>query len=105
VPPTFLAGLALGYLFLKYGVYASVMLHFFIDYLSFPMDVWPGDTTDMIMWLLLLAFMALGAVYLLYYNRPGDGLFSGRQIIRWGDPRPVSAYYQPLHPKAKYVPL
>ena len=27
VPPTFLAGLALGYLFLKYGVYASVMLH------------------------------------------------------------------------------
>ncbi len=104
VPPTFLAGLALGYLFLKYGVYASVMLHFFIDYLSFPLDVWPGDGTDIIMGLLLLAFMALGAVYLLYYAVRATELFSGRQIIRWGDPRPVSAYYQPLSPKAKYVP-
>lgn len=104
VPPTFLAGLALGYLFLKYGVYASIMLHFFIDYLSFPMDVWPGDTTDMIMGLLLLAFMALGVVYLVYYSVRALELFSGRQIIKWGDPRPVSVYYQPLSPNAKYVP-
>ncbi len=104
VPPTFLAGLALGYLFLKYGVYASVMLHFFIDYLSFPMDVWPGDGTDMIMGLLMLAFMALGAVYLVYYAIRALELFSGRQIMKWGDPRPVSVYYQPLSPKAKYVP-
>ncbi len=104
IPPTFLAGLALGYLFLKYGVYASIMLHFFIDYLSFPMDVWPGDGTDMIMGLLLLAFMALGTVYLAYYSVRALELFSGRQIIKWGDPRPVSVYYQPLSPAAKYVP-
>lgn len=104
VPPTFLAGLALGYLFLKYGVYASVMLHFFIDYLSFPMDVWPGDGTDMVMGLLLLAFMAMGAVYLVYYAIRALELFSGRQVLRWGDARPVSAYYRPLSPRAEYVP-
>lgn len=104
VPPTFLAGLALGYLFLKYGVYASVMLHFFIDYLSFPMDVWPGDRTDMIMGLLLLAFMVLGVVYLAYYSIRALELFSGRKVLKWGDPRPVNVYYQPLSPKAKYVP-
>ncbi len=104
VPPTFLAGLALGYLFLRCGVYASIMLHFFIDYLSFPMDVWPGDSTDMVMGLLMLAFMALGAVYLVYYSVRALELFSGRQLLKWGEPRPVSVYYQPLSPKAKYVP-
>jgi len=104
VPPTFLAGLALGYLFLKYGVYASIMLHFFIDYLSLPMDVWPGDGTDMFMGLLLLAFMSLGAVYLVYYSIRALELFSGRQILKWGDPRPISVYYRPLSAKARYVP-
>lgn len=31
--PTFATGLALGYLFVKYGIYASIMMHFLIDYL------------------------------------------------------------------------
>ena len=104
VPPTFLAGLALGYLFLKYGVYASVMLHFFIDYLSLPMDVWPGVGTDMVMGLLLLAFMGLGVVYLVYYSIRALELFSGLELWKWGDPRPVGVYYRPLSPKARYVP-
>lgn len=104
VPPTFLAGLALGYLFLRFGVYASIMLHFFIDYLSFPRDVWPGDGTDVVLGLLLLAFMALGAVYLVYYSIRAAELFSGRRLLHWGGSRPINAYYAPLSSKARYRP-
>ena len=42
VLPAFLAGLAMGYLFLKFGLYAAIMFHFFTDYLSISMTIWPN---------------------------------------------------------------
>ena len=104
VPPTFVAGLALGYLFLKYGVYASIMLHFFIDYLSMSLKVWPGDTSTVVLGLFLLALMAVGTVYLIYYAVRAVELFSGRTIIRWQGARPLAVYYQPLSQNASYRP-
>lgn len=104
VPPTFLAGLALGYLFLRYGVYASIMLHFFIDYLSMPMEVWPGDGTDLALGLFLLVTMIVGAIYLVYYTVRAVELFSGRTFWRWEDRRPLANYYAPLSPKQSYKP-
>jgi len=103
VPPTFLAGLALGYLFLRYGVYASIMLHFTIDYLSLPMEVWPGAGTELVMGLFVLVLNVVGAVYLVYYSVRAVELFSGRKLWNWGEERPVSAYYRPLSPKAQAV--
>lgn len=93
VPPTFVAGLALGYLFLRYGVYASIMLHFTIDYLSMPTEVWPGEGTDIALGLFLLVAMLVGVVYLGYYSIRALELFSGRTILRWEGRTPAS-YYQ-----------
>ena len=99
VLPTFVAGLALGYLFLKYGVYASIMLHFLIDYLSFPMEVWPSDTTDLAMGIFLLVAEIVGLIYMVYYGVRCAELFSGRRLWRWKSKRPVAAYYEPLSSK------
>jgi len=104
VPPTFVAGLALGYLFLKYGVYASIMLHFFIDYLTMPLEVWPGDSSTVVLGLFMLVLMAVGAVYLGYYAVRATELFTGHTILKWGDKRPSVVYYQPLSPGAAYKP-
>lgn len=104
VPPTFLAGLALGYLFLKYGVYASIMLHFFIDYLSMPMEVFSGDGVILIMGLFILVAMIVGVIYLVYYSVRALELFSGRTLWRWTDKRPLATYYQPLSSKQSYRP-
>ena len=104
VLPTFLAGLALGYLFLKYGIYASIMLHFFIDYLSMPMEVWQGDGTDLAMGLFLLVAMIVGAVYLIYYSIRGLELFCGRTFLVWESKRPLAAYYQPMASAQPYQP-
>ena len=43
VLPAFFAGLAMGYLFLKFGLYASIMFHFFTDYLSISLSIWPNS--------------------------------------------------------------
>ena len=34
----------MGYLFLKFGLYASIMFHFFTDYLSISISIWPKNT-------------------------------------------------------------
>lgn len=53
--PTFLFGLVAGYLFIKYGVYATIAVHFFNDALS--ADMWVFGTTGYLMLLLLMAGM------------------------------------------------
>jgi len=104
VLPTFVAGLALGYLFLKFGIYASIMLHFFIDYLSMPTYVWPGTGTDLALGILLIVAMIVGFVYMVYYFFRALELFSGRTIWRWESKRPAAAYYQPMSSGPGYQP-
>jgi hypothetical protein len=68
VLPTFFSGLALGYLFLRYGIYASIMMHFFIDYLTIPYYVankaW---FVSLPIFLLELAMIVVGVACFIYY--------------------------------------
>ena len=66
--PTFLGGLAFGYLFLKYGLYASIMLHFAFDYISMPMDVFESDAVTIAIGLLILAWLGIGMAYFVSYS-------------------------------------
>jgi hypothetical protein len=60
--PTVIQGIALGYLFVRFGLYASMILHFLTDYLS--AFSWLGTTTaEAIITLMLLA---LGTAALAY---------------------------------------
>ncbi len=69
--PTFLSGLGMGYLFVRYGLYASIMLHFCFNYLtavplytgSFPLELLIG------LFILLLVFV--GIPYMIKYSRAG----------------------------------
>jgi hypothetical protein len=96
--PTFVSGLALGYLFLRYGVYASIMLHFFIDFLSMPMEVWPsGGLANVVIILLELGILLVGAAYFVYYVlKVLDFVNGGPVIKRKAKPAAMGAY-QPLH--------
>ena len=62
--PAFIAGLALGFLFAKYGIYASILLHFVNDYIAIPIHSGPMQLTFGI---LLFYFIAVGAVYTVSY--------------------------------------
>jgi hypothetical protein len=81
--PTFVAGLALGYLFLTQGIYASIMLHFMVDYLSIPTQVFPGLAFLLMMGLAILAWVAVGFLYFVNYTSKAIGFIIGRKI--WPD--------------------
>lgn len=81
--PTFVAGLALGYLFLTQGIYASIMLHFMVDYLAIPTQVFPGLASLLIMGLVIFAWVAVGFLYFVNYTSKAIGFLIGRRI--WPD--------------------
>jgi hypothetical protein len=114
--PAAVAGLAFAYLFLKLGLYASIMLHFATDFMSVPMEVWPVTGVTVIIGLSLLVWLLLGIPYMVLYFSKGVGWLLGRRI--WPDlppepPKPVLApFYYPMYaapapagyPVPPYVP-
>lgn len=68
--PTFIFGLIAGYLFVKYGVYATIAMHFLTDYIS--AETWlTGGDSAITTALLLLVLMVLAIPYLLIYLKKG----------------------------------
>ncbi|MBE0519278.1 MAG: CPBP family intramembrane metalloprotease [Thermoplasmata archaeon] len=67
--PATVAGLAFGYMFLRHGLAASIMLHFGFDYLSLPSDVFPGASLSILVFLgvALLLWIGMGSVFFGYY--------------------------------------
>jgi len=68
MPPTFIAGLALGYLFLRVGLYAAIMLHFTVDFISMPIEVTQSLDVTLVIGVLVLAWIILGSCYFVYYS-------------------------------------
>lgn len=59
VIPAFIFGLAAGYLYIEYGLYAAILMHFVNDYLS--AFVWLGGG-ELVMSLMTVGLLGLGAV-------------------------------------------
>ena len=64
--PTFVAGLGFGYLFLKVGIHASILLHFAFDYLSLGEGLLPGAGYFDV--LIIVLFTIVGAFYFGHYT-------------------------------------
>jgi hypothetical protein len=71
--PTFICGLALGYLFVRFGLYAAIMLHFLIDYSSSFVWVFGGQTAEVMVGLFILSVVVLGIPFIALYAKRGIG--------------------------------
>jgi hypothetical protein len=99
-------GVAFGYLYLRYGIAASITLHFAYDYLSMPGEVFSEDLL-LLLGVLLLIWLAAGAVFTGYYVVRIIEFLTGNKY--WEEqPMPVAyaapyppPYYQP-QPYAQY---
>lgn len=70
VIPSIFAGLCLGYLFLKKGIWASILFHFSIDYFSAVSFLgWRAGNVGILIFvsIAMLVFLATGFFLLLYY--------------------------------------
>lgn len=103
IPPTFIGGLAFGYLFLRFGLYASILIHFVWDYVSVPVLVFPGYTSTILIGLLIIAWVAIGAVYFVYYTSKIAGFILGRKV--WPDSVPTEVARPTASPRQSSVEI
>ena len=125
IPAAGIAGLAFGYLYLKFGIAASITLHFTFDYLSGPDIVFTSTDFTIILGLLALAWIAAGAVFTGYYVLRIIEFFTGKRFweerpqpaawgAQWQQPYPPShqtsqqgpyqtSTYQPSYPPPPQV--
>jgi hypothetical protein len=95
VLPAFIAGLAMGYLFLRFGLYAAIMFHFFTDYLSITLSVWPNNNgLELGLGLLILVFIVVGTIYFVHYSFRAVELFTGITLTK-AKPAPLAQAYYP----------
>lgn len=78
VPSAFIVGLGSGFLFLRYGLAASVALHFLLDYLSIPIALSEGTGYPALAVAAFLAVLIVGVVTTVRY------VFVVREIVMAG---------------------
>lgn len=75
IVPATVGGIAFGYLFLKFGLAASILLHFGTDYLSMPTQVFDNIGLTLLTGVGILMWVAFGFIFLIYYlTRIGEFL-------------------------------
>jgi hypothetical protein len=94
VPPAFIAGLVMGYLFIKVGLHAAILLHFSFDYLSVPIYVSDSLLVSLLIGFAMLAWIVVGAFYFYYYTVRTIGYATGRALWPPGflRPKPLLVY-------------
>ena len=82
---SFIGGLIFGYVYVKKGLHASIILHFIIDYTAMPIYVFGGSTLRIVSGLIILFFIVIGLIYFIFYSL---------KIFKWTmgikEPEPVS---------------
>ncbi len=67
--PSGLAGVAFGYIYLKHGLAASIMLHFSFDYLSMPLLVFDDSIAlALVVGIGILLWIGLGLLFAIYFT-------------------------------------
>ncbi|MCL2786051.1 MAG: CPBP family intramembrane metalloprotease [Methanomassiliicoccaceae archaeon] len=66
--PTFVVGLALGYLFVKYGIHAAIMLHLLTNYMTSLIWILGDDTGEALLVLFMLTIVMFGLLFLVIYG-------------------------------------
>ena len=66
--PTFISGLGLGYLFVRYGIYASIMLHFCFNFLSAYVIYTGSLLAAVLTGLIIFYILLLGVPFLVVYT-------------------------------------
>jgi len=90
--PTTVGGVAFGYLFLRYGIAASIVMHFSTDYLGMPMEVIDSFGLQAITGIAVLLWIGFGALFFAYYSMRVVEFVTGRKLL---EPTVTTVPYPP----------
>lgn len=100
--PATVGGLAFGYLFLKYGIAASITMHFGTDYLSMPIEISDSVAVVGLTVIVIMVWAAFGLAFFAYYVIRIIEFLSGRKVL---EPKTVPTAVQGTWPTARvYAP-
>jgi hypothetical protein len=95
-PPTMVAGLGMGYLFVRRGLLAAILFHFATDYMAalLLLTANPGDPTmgaaQIVLALFIFLLVGLGVFFFVWYLRYAGELWR-HLVVSWGFRTPASA--------------
>ncbi len=69
VLPAMVGGLAMGYLYAKWGIWASITLHFATNYLSMPTELFDSFILDAVIGLFFLGSIIIGIFFFYLYSK------------------------------------
>jgi DNA-directed RNA polymerase subunit RPC12/RpoP len=75
--PTFIAGLLSAFLFIRFGLHASILFHFANNFLDVPSILGNNLAIDYVLSVLLFFFAAMGTIYWLMFIRSMFRIFTG----------------------------
>lgn len=102
--PASAAGLAFGYLFLRFGLAASILLHFATNYLGMPIEVFNNNGLTIITGLGILIWLGFGVIFFAYYVTRVFEFLTGQRMFEggptavptpWVDPRKQIPFQPP----------
>jgi membrane protease YdiL (CAAX protease family) len=91
IVPSAAGGLAFGYLFLRYGIAASITMHFATDYLSMPIEISDSVVLAAVTIVGVLVWAAFGLMFFVYYVTRIIEFLSGQKVL---EPKPATAVWQ-----------
>jgi membrane protease YdiL (CAAX protease family) len=91
--PTTVGGVAFGYLYLRYGLAASIVMHFSTDYLGMPIEVIDSLALRAVTGVAVLLWIGFGALFFMYYSMRAVEFATGRKFF---EPRAYADYYPSL---------
>ncbi|WP_455393119.1 CPBP family intramembrane glutamic endopeptidase [[Eubacterium] cellulosolvens] len=81
VIPTFISGFALGYLFVRKGIFAAILLHFSINFLTIPLKLLNYPLVlNLIYFFIIMLFIGVGIIYFGYYFTRVVKLFTPSRV-------------------------
>ncbi len=90
--PTTVGGIAFGYLYLRYGIAASIVMHFSTDYLGMPIEVIDSVALRAITGIAILLWIGFGALFFAYYSMRIVEFLTGKKLA---EPRATAVPYTP----------
>lgn len=78
--PTFAAGIGFGFLFIRYGLYSCILLHFANDYISIPAIVTNSDPLLQVTGIIIIGLGFIGIPFLIVYLRRMVLFVTGKDI-------------------------
>lgn len=107
--PTFIAGLAFGYLFVRKGIHTAIILHFLIDYMYIIILIFSGNFVLLLfvvlsLGLVMLFWLSAGAIYTTLYISEFFRMLVDRILGSKGKPEVASAADAKLPARPSYPP-